>query len=633
MIHEKNQLYGTFMRTGDNQTFSQYKFLRNRINHTIKNKKYYYYKNYFFNNKNNLKKFWKGINNFLNRNKKQNIPTAIQNKGKTYTDPKDIAAIINSYFTNVAPELVKKLPNSSSKRNFNDFLKDRNPFSFFCTPVIVQEVEKYLASLDHNKANDVYDFPIKLIKQNSDLLSEPLTLIINKSFSDGEFPDDLKYAKVIPLFKGGTKYEAKNYRPISILPLFDRIIEKIMHKKLISFLTRFKLLSPSQYGFQNGKSTSYAILDVITQISSSLAENNHAITIFLDFAKAFDTVNHSILLKKLEHYGIRGINNKWFQSYLSDRKQSVSVSNVLSEPLNITCGVPQGSILGPILFLLYINDISNASSLFQFTLFADDTCLFLKHNNKKELFKTTNNELIKVCDWLIANVLSLNVLKSNYLFFSRDDNGDISDIQIAGQSLNREKSVRYLGIIIDEDLSWNDHLKSISSKILQGIGVLKKLKYLLPFKSLLPIYHSLIQSHLQYGIVTWGSPDTKNIKIINRLVAKCHNILTLKNHIATDLNLLTLNQIFITNACGLLYHFHNKNLPPNICKLFKYSNKFHDRDTRQSRNMGLNIPHKNIYFSLPYFGPSYWNQYCLDIKKSTLKCTFIYNLKKKLLSQ
>ncbi|XP_057290861.1 uncharacterized protein LOC130613549 [Hydractinia symbiolongicarpus] len=386
MIKEKNQLYGMFMRSG-------------------------------------------------NRNKNQNTPTAIKQDGKTFTDPKDIASLMNLYYANVAPELVKKLPKISP-----------------------QEVEDHLSKLDHTKAVDVYNFPIKFIKQNCDLLSEPLSIIINKSFSEGVFPDALKYAKVIPLFKNGTRHEAKNYRPVSILPLFDKIIEKIMHKKLMTFLDQYKIISPSQYGFQKG----------------------------IRHSKPYYTT------KKLEHYGIRGIANKWFKSYLSGRTQSVSVSNILSSALHISCGVPQGSILGPILFLLYINDISNASPSFKYTLFADDTSLFIDSNNKQELFKKTNNELTSVCDWLIANALSLNVTKSNYLFFSKEKHVDIPEIKLLGKNLTRKNSVKYLGIIIDDELSWDNHIQSVLSRILQGIGILRRLGPILPCKSLLSIYYSLV---------------------------------------------------------------------------------------------------------------------------------------------
>lgn len=221
----------------------------------------------------------------------------------------------------------------------------------------------------------------------------------------------------------------------------------------------------------------------------------------------------------------------------------MSVSNILSEALQISCGVPQGSILGPILFLLYINDISNALPFFNYTLFADDTSLFMKHRNKQELFKKTNVNLTCVCDWLIANVLSLNVMKSNFLFFSNEDHIDVPNVEILGKGLARKKSVKYLGILIDDKLSWDVHIKSVTSKILQGIGVLKRLKSVLPYKSLLSIYYSLIQSHIQYGIVNWGSPDTKNINTLNRLVTNCHNILTItSNQSAKDLKLLTFNQ-------------------------------------------------------------------------------------------
>ena len=204
-----------------------------------------------------------------------------------------------------------------------------------------------------------------------------MSYIINLSFSNGTFPDKLKIAKVVPLYKGGDKSVAKNYRPISILPIFDKIIERLMHDRLLSFLSKYKLINPTQYGFQKHKSTTHAIIDVLTKINATPSSNKVSCCVFLDLAKAFDTVNHTILLSKLWHYGIRGKQNDWFRSYLSNRKQCVSINNSLSTAVSMSHGVPQGSILGPLLFILYINDIFNASNKLKITQLADDTCAYL----------------------------------------------------------------------------------------------------------------------------------------------------------------------------------------------------------------------------------------------------------------
>ena len=259
---------------------------------------------------------------------------------------------------------------------------------------------RHLNNLNTKKSKDVYNFPINIIKGTADLIANPLAILINKSLSTGIFPELLKHAKVIPLFKAGNKTDIKNYRPISVLPLFDKIFEKIVHERITEFLDTNKILSDGQFGFQKGKSTSCAILHLTNFIYKCKANKETGCAIFLDLAKAFDTVNHSILLKKLEKIGIRGPVLSWFRSYLENRIQSVCCNQVNSEPLHMSHGVPQGSVLGPLLFLIYINDLPLNSSFSQ-TLFADDTCLFMSHKDPETLRNLINMEIDKISETLI----------------------------------------------------------------------------------------------------------------------------------------------------------------------------------------------------------------------------------------
>ena len=219
----------------------------------------------------------------------------------------------------------------------------------------------------------------------------------------GIFPDKMKRAKVVPIHKSGSKMEISNYRPISLLPIFSKILEKLMHSRVYSFLQDQQILLKSQYGFQKNRSTEHAILDIQSKIIDAYENKETPYCIFLDFAKAFDTVNHSILLDKLYYYGIRGNAFKWFESYLTNRDQCVQIGNHSSGILNINYGVPQGSVLGPLLFLVYINDIAINYNILNFQLFADDTCIFYSHKNMKTLETTLNNELVNASNWLIAN--------------------------------------------------------------------------------------------------------------------------------------------------------------------------------------------------------------------------------------
>ena len=242
-------------------------------------------------------------------------------------------------------------------------------------------------------------------------------MIINESFSSGTFPDKLKIAKVTPIFKKGSRSDKNNYRPISILSVFSKIFEKLMHKRLFRYLERLCILHELQFGFREKFSTSHALISLIEHLKKSLDEGEFGCGIFIDLRKAFDTVNHSILLQKLEYYGIRGVANNWFKSYLSDRYQYVSINGITSDVKPVLCGVPQGSVLGPLLFLLYVNDLPNCSDKLTFHLTADDTNIYFSSNNLNIIQSTLNIELNHVSQWLYANRLSLNIEKTNYVLF------------------------------------------------------------------------------------------------------------------------------------------------------------------------------------------------------------------------
>ena len=233
----------------------------------------------------------------------------------------------------------------------------------------------------------------------------------------GCYPNDFKLARVVPIFKKGNRIQCENYRPISILPCLSKILERIIHNQVYNFLDKNKLLCPAQYGFRRQHSTELAVLDLYDRITKSLAKKQYITGIFLDLSKAFDTLDHSILIYKLERHGIRGTPLAWFKDYLSNRVQYTEVDLHQSQTLDLQCGVPQGSILGPLLFILYMNDIVKSSRILSYVLFADDTTLLYSHHNFNEMIATFNMELSKLTNWLRCNKLSLNLSKTKYIVF------------------------------------------------------------------------------------------------------------------------------------------------------------------------------------------------------------------------
>ena len=323
------------------------------------------------------------------------------------------------------------------------------------------------------------------------------------------FPDFLKIARVIPLFKSGSRSDVGNYRPISILSPFSKIFERIVFNQLLTFFDKYNILNNCQFGFRTKRSTAHAIINNVHHIQENTDKGNIAVSIFLDFQKAFDCVNHDILLSKLSVYGIRGIALEWFRSFLSNRKQFTLINGTKSNVCTVNCGVPQGSILSPLLFLVFINDFPECSNFFKFTLFADDSTLTCTIN--KSTFNSASHvvdgELEKVYSWLKANQLQLNISKSTYLVFSGRRAFNLPEINLNGQSINQSENTKFLGLIIDEKLKFKCHIKHIKSKLSKSIGILHKLKHMLPSQALLTIYQSLVIPYISYAIETWhGAP-------------------------------------------------------------------------------------------------------------------------------
>ena len=503
-IKTKNKLYVKSLRTPSAVNITNYKQYRNKLHSLLRKAERDYYDVLLKLNRTNQSKTWKILKDVINRTKVRQTNNYFKIGNKKVNDNKLIAEGFNKYFVNIGPNIAKDIP-SYDNVNPVDYIKNKLSKSIFLQPTNSEEISNLIKQLKN--CSPGYDgITPKIVKLFSSKLSEPLTHIFNLSLSQGVFPDELKLAQVLPLYKSGDSTSLSNYRPVSVLPIFSKVLERLVYNRVFSFINKNKLLYNYQFGFREGHGTNAALINLIDRVMRALDEGDYVLGVFLDFSKAFDTVNHAILLSKLNKYGINGIAQKWFRSYLDNRKQYTVFNNSKSSTHLITCGVPQGSILGPLLFLLYVNDIANVSDKLFTLLFADDSNMFIQGKDVNDLIDNVNVEMVSLVKWLNVNKLSLNVKKTKFMIFrSKRKLPTINrNLHIMDTVVQRVTSIRFLGVILDEKCDWGEHINMVKSKVSKGIGILRKARIYLKIPSLLTLYYSFLYPYLMYCIEVWG---------------------------------------------------------------------------------------------------------------------------------
>ena len=518
--------------------------------------------------------------------------------------------------------------------SFGDYMSKPCESSLFMEDCDSDEVMEIINELSSHKASDI---PILLIKTTSQIISPLLSKLYNKCMAAGTFPKIFKIGKITPIYKKGNRELIENCRPVSTLPIFGKIFEKIIHKRLYSYLVSMNIIPKTQFGFRKGHSTSHALNYSVNVIKESQRHKKHVIGIFIDLSKAFDTLDHQILLNKLENSGIRGTPLSLFESYLSNRHQFTCVDGENSDLEKVKFGVPQGSVLGPLLFLLYVSDMLNCyhGTDCEFVLYADDTNLFVIDIDRESAIKKANIILENIIIYMRSNLLHINLNKCCYIHFDpktrknkdKDSNLSVateSKIRIGNHIINEVSETKFLGVIIDKKLTWMPHIEHIRKKLQSANGIIKIIRYFIPREQFKSIYFSLFESHLTYCISVWGVVSRVHIDKLFRLQKQCIRMLFgdhdmfmnkqttpspqkkldvnfyCKEHtkpLFKENNILTIQNLYNYHTAFDIFKIIKTRMPISVFEQFNMSR-------RNNGNLIILGPYSNQFF---FLGAKLWN--------------------------
>ena len=523
LIKDKDRAMTRAKRTGIQADWIVARNLKNSAIKAIRNAKAEFIKNKLEIHSKDSKKFWNSVSEIMpNKKKSQTYKITLKDKENDDLIPEDRTAdYVNKYFTNIGPKLARA---SSSQWNYQGINIESE------IPEIVTngaEVKRLIKEIDINKSSATNGISSRVFKSAFQILSDKLTKLFNNSFSSGIFPSDWKVATIIPLPKDGDPFDVSNLRPVSLLPLPGKLIEKIVYNRLYSFFETNTALDDRQGGFRSGHSTINTVANFTEDIYQAINNRMFTVATFIDLQKAFDTVDHVILLMKLEKLGIKGFPHQWLTSYFHNRMQATLTNGVTSDLLQVQCGVPQGSILGSLMFLVYINDMGRVFQNSRFYLYADDTVVYSVDEDPRTAVIKVQEDVNKLYSWCLSNKLTINVKKTKAVIFgmgNRIKRLDPPVIKLGSNEIEYVQSYKYLGLTLDQSLTFNKHLNNVIRTASHKTYQLSKIRNYINEETSIRLYKTMILPYMDYGDIIYDAASLKQLNKLQKIQNHCLRI-------------------------------------------------------------------------------------------------------------
>ena len=599
----------------------RYKKYNCELNNLLREARINYYRNEFKKSAGNPRRTWRVIHSVLSPSKSSILP-------ENFNTDASIVDNMCDHFSIVGKRIANSTRKFSEDGTYHQFLPEESDVSAYLKPVTASELRTTLWNM-RNNASGADFLSLRVLKYVFSEICDQVCVLFNMCLKVGVFPDFMKIARVVPLFKGGEKNLPNDYRPISLLPVLSRVFEKLISGRMVDFLENKKYFSKTQFGFRKAMSTDQALLFLTTFVNDALDQGWKVASVFLDIVKAFDAVDHGILLVKLRNCGFRGMFYRLLESFLQDRKQFVSAGEIKSQVKSVEFGVPQGSVLGPLLFLIYIDDLRNAINGLSFDLkcrdtgasksilpyFADDTHLTVAAKTGEMLIQNLQTGMLNIEKWMRVNRLQLNHAKSHFVMYGRSSNYYpwIDKIQFGENILPREVSTKYLGVIVDECLNFKEHISCVSGKVARNVGMMRKLKHFFPKDIMRLLYFSFVHPYLLYGCLVWSSTFLIHLRPLRSLQNNALRVLTGDNHNMSvrhrynQVNILPMAGLFRFYNALFMFKYTHALLPECFREMFTSGVNFHNYSTRTSTLVRRpQVITKRSVFSIRHVGPRVW---------------------------